>query len=89
MPPRPAPAAKKVPAAKYATAPPAPSPTWLRYLILSLTALAVIAILALVLHVASTELLNRSHADPDAAAPGGEATCPADAKPPELSLPFD
>ena len=52
---------------------------------LSLTALAVFAMLALVLHVASVDMLNRSHADPDAAAP----TCPADARPAQLSLPYD
>jgi len=52
---------------------------------LSITALAIIAILTLVLHVASTDALNRPHVDPDAAAP----TCPADARPAQLSLPYD
>lgn len=56
---------------------------------LSLTALAVVAILALVLHVAGTEVVNRAHANPDAAAPGGGAKCLAGVKPLEQALPYD
>jgi hypothetical protein len=56
---------------------------------LSPTALAIIAILVLVLHVASSDMLDRSHAHSSIATPGDEATCAADAEPPVLSLPFD
>ena len=56
---------------------------------LSPTALAIIAILVLVLHVASSDLLDRPHAHSPMAAPDSETTCPADAKPAELSLPYD
>ena len=56
---------------------------------LSPTALAIIAILVLVLHVASSDMLDRPHAHSSIAAPGDEATCPADGKSPELSLPYD
>jgi hypothetical protein len=56
---------------------------------LSPSALAIIAILVLVLHVASSDRLDYPHADPATVAPGGEATCMADTKPPELSLPYD
>src|SRR6478736_3796042 len=56
---------------------------------LSPTALAIIAILVLVLHVASGDMLDRPHAHSSIVAPGGEATCPADAMSAELSLPYD
>ena len=56
---------------------------------LSPTALAIIAILVLVLHVASGDMLDRPYAHSSIVAPGDEATCPADAKSAELSLPFD
>jgi hypothetical protein len=55
----------------------------------SLTALAIIAILVLVLHVASGDILDRLHAHASIAAPDEEAKCSADAKPPVPSLPFD
>ena len=56
---------------------------------LSLTALAIIAILVLVLHVAGGDMLGRSQAHASIAAPDDEAKCPADATPPVPSLPFD
>ena len=56
---------------------------------LSLTALAIIAILVLVLHVAGGDMLGRPQAHASIAAPDDEAKCPADAKPPAPSLPFD
>jgi len=40
-------------------------------------------------HVASSDMLDRSHAHSSIATPGDEATCAADAEPPVLSLPFD
>lgn len=56
---------------------------------LSITALAIIAILVLVLHVAGGDLLARSQAHASVAAPDDEAKCPADARSPAPSLPFD
>jgi hypothetical protein len=56
---------------------------------LSITALAIIAILILVLHVAGGDLLVHSQAHASIAAPGDEAKCPADAAPEAPSLPFD
>jgi len=56
---------------------------------LSPTALAIIAILVLVLHVASGEMLGRSHANSSIAAPADEFVRPVDAKQPGLLLPFD
>ena len=56
---------------------------------LSLTALTIIAILVLVLHVSAGDLLGRSQAHASIAAPDEEAKCPADATPPVPSLPFD
>jgi len=56
---------------------------------LSPSALAIIAILVLVLHVASSDMFERPNADRATVASGGEATCTADVKPPELSLPYD
>lgn len=48
-------------------------------------ALAIIAVLVLILHVASQDIFDRSLAH----SPGGEVTCPANPVPAELSLPFD
>ena len=56
---------------------------------LGLTPLAVAAILALVLHVASGVMLDRSHTSPMAAARDDAVTCPAEASPPQPSLPYD
>jgi len=56
---------------------------------LSITALAIIAILILVLHVAGGDLLGRSRAHASVAAPDAETACPADQTPPVPSLPFD
>ena len=56
---------------------------------LSVTALAIIANLILVLHVAGHDLLGRSQAHASIAAPDDEAKCPADVTPPVPSLPFD
>jgi hypothetical protein len=56
---------------------------------LNLTALAIIAVLVLVLHVAAGDLLGRSQAHASIAALDDEAKCPADATPPVSSLPFD
>jgi len=54
---------------------------------LSLTALTIIAIVVLVLHVSAGDLLGRSQAS--IAAPDDEAKCPADAALAVPSLPFD
>jgi hypothetical protein len=43
----------------------------------------------LVLHVASGDMLDRPHPHSSIAAPGDEATWPADGTSPELSLPYD
>ena len=56
---------------------------------LSITALAIIAILVLVLHVAGGDLLGHSQAHASVAAPTDEAMCSADAAPSAPSLPFD
>ena len=56
---------------------------------LSLTALTIIAILVLVLHIASGDMLGRLHAHASIAVPDEEAKWPADARPPVPSLPFD
>jgi hypothetical protein len=56
---------------------------------LSLTALTIIAILVLVIHVVSGEMIARLHGDSLIFAPADEFNYPVDAKPPELSLPFD
>jgi hypothetical protein len=53
---------------------------------LSVTALAIIAILVLLLHVSAGDLLGRSQAS--IAAPDDEAKCPADATLAAPSLPF-
>jgi hypothetical protein len=54
---------------------------------LNLTALAIIAILVLVLHISAGDLLGRSQAS--IAAPDDQAKCPADATLAAPSLPFD
>jgi hypothetical protein len=56
---------------------------------LSIAALTIIAILVVVLHVAGGDLLGRSQAHASIAAPDAEAKCPANARPPAPSLPFD
>jgi hypothetical protein len=56
---------------------------------LSITALAIIAILVLVLHVACGAVLGHPQAHAAVAAPDNETMCPVDATPPAPSLPFD
>ena len=56
---------------------------------LNLTALAIIAILVLVLHVSAGDLLGRSQAHASLAAPDREARCPVDAMSPAPSVPYD
>ena len=56
---------------------------------LGLTPLVVAAILALVLHVASGVVLDRSHASPVDAALDEGVTCPAEPSPPPPSLAYD
>jgi hypothetical protein len=56
---------------------------------LGLTPLTIAAILALVLHLASGVMLDRSHASPVNAALEDGVTCPTEASPPQPSLPYD
>jgi len=56
---------------------------------LSVTALAIIAILILVLHVAGGAVLGHPQAHASAGVQDEEAKCPADVTPPVPSLPFD
>jgi hypothetical protein len=56
---------------------------------LSVTTLAIVAILVLVLHVAGGDLLGRSQAHASVAAQDDASKCPADAPSPASSLPFD
>lgn len=56
---------------------------------LSVTALAIIAILVWVLHVAGGDLLGRLPAHASVAAQDDASKCPADATPAASSLPFD
>ena len=56
---------------------------------LSITALTIIAVLVLVLHVAGGDLLGRSQAHASVAAPDDEAKCPTEVTPAAASLPFD
>ena len=56
---------------------------------LSITALAIIAFLVLVLHLAGASLLGRSQAHASAAAPDDEVKCATGATLQEPSLPFD
>ena len=55
----------------------------------SLTALAIIAFLVLVLHIAAGAVLGHPQAQASIAAPDHEANCPTDAEPRMQSLPFD
>jgi hypothetical protein len=55
----------------------------------SITALTIIAILVLVLHVAGGAVLGHPRAHASVVVQDDEATCPADATPPASSLPFD
>jgi hypothetical protein len=56
---------------------------------LGLTPLAIAAILALVLHVASGVMLDRSHASQAGAALDEAIACVTEASPPQPSLPYD
>ena len=56
---------------------------------LSTTALAIIAVLVMILHVAGGERLDRSQARASVAVQTGETQCPADATLPTSSLPLD
>ena len=56
---------------------------------LGLTPLAIAAILALALHVASGVMLDRSHAGPLTTTLVDCVTCPAETSPPQPSLPYD
>jgi hypothetical protein len=56
---------------------------------LNLTALAIIAALVVIIHVAAGALLDHSHAHASIAAADDEALCLGDAKPAVPSLPFD
>ena len=56
---------------------------------LSITALTIIAILVLVLHVAGGAVLGHPQAHASVVMQDDEAKCPADATPPASSLPFD
>jgi len=56
---------------------------------LSITALTIIAVLVVVLHVAGADLFRRLQAHASVAVQAGETQCPADATPPASSLPFD
>jgi hypothetical protein len=56
---------------------------------LGLTPLVIAAVLALVLHVASGVMLDRSHASPVGAALDDGVTCPTEVTTPESSLPYD
>jgi hypothetical protein len=56
---------------------------------LSITALTIIAVVVMILHVAGGERLGRSQAQVPFAVQAGETQCPADQTPPTSSLPFD
>ena len=56
---------------------------------ISLTALAIIAVLVVVLHIAAGAVLGHPQAHASIAAPDDEANCPTDAVPRMQSLPFD
>ena len=56
---------------------------------LKLTPLVIIAVLTLVLHVATGIVLDRSHASPVGAALDEAVTCAAWTKPPQPALPYD
>jgi len=56
---------------------------------LSITALAIVAVLVVVLHVAGADLFRRLQAHASVAGQVDDLTCPADAPPPPSALPFD
>ena len=56
---------------------------------LSIAALAIIAALVVILHVAGVDLLDQSRAHASAIVPDDEAKCPPGAMPAIPSLPFD
>jgi hypothetical protein len=56
---------------------------------LGLTPLAIAGILALILHVASGVMLDRSHASPAAAAFDDGVTCATEIAAPQRPLPYD
>jgi hypothetical protein len=56
---------------------------------LSITALSIIAILVVVLHVAAGAVFGHPQAHASVVVQSDEAKCPADAMPPVPSLPFD
>ena len=56
---------------------------------ISLTALAIIAVLVVVLHIAAGAVLGHPQAHASVVVQDDEAKCPADATPPVPSLPFD
>jgi hypothetical protein len=56
---------------------------------LGLTPLAIAAVLALVLHIASGVMLDRSHASPMDAALDESVTCLTEVTPQQPSLPYD
>lgn len=56
---------------------------------LSIPALAIIAVLVLILHIAAGAVLGHPQAHASIAAPDDEANCPRDAALPMPSLPFD
>jgi hypothetical protein len=54
-----------------------------------MTALAIIAALVVILHVASADLIDQSRAHASAVVLDGETKCPPDAMPVPPSSPFD
>jgi len=56
---------------------------------LSIPALAIIAVLVLILHIAAGAVLGHPQAHASITAPDDEAKCPADAMSPAPSLPYD
>lgn len=56
---------------------------------ISLTALAIIAVLVVVLHIAAGAVLSHPQAHASIAATDDDAKCPTDAEPRMQSLPFD
>ena len=55
----------------------------------SIPALAIIAVLVLILHIAAGAVLGHPPAHASIVAPDDEANCPTDAEPQMQSLPFD
>jgi hypothetical protein len=56
---------------------------------LSIAALAIIAALVVILHIAGADLIYQSRAHASAFGPDAEAKCPPDTMPATPSLPFD